>query len=453
MDDAAKIDGPTLVLPPKESGNSILLQKSKLVALNGPLQGREFMIDRDVFSIGSGQRNDLVLEDTTVSRQHCEILLGPEGYIIRDQGSTNGTLVQGVRVSEAYLDQSTEFQLGKTRFVFCPLRESVEYVLSERESFGAMLGGSVAMRHVFHLAETYAPTEAVVLIEGETGTGKEVLAEEIHRHSRRKDSPFIVIDCASLARDIIESELFGHTKGAFTGAAADRVGAFELADGGTVFLDEVGELSTDLQPKLLRVLEKKEIRRVGSNKVRPINVRIVAATNKKLANEVNTGRFREDLFFRLSVMHIVLPPLRRRPDDLPILMGRFLEEFHGEGALDRVVDWQETVDTFRRHDWPGNVRELRNVMEIAAYSEKESIDLRSYLCLGRMGSAPKDSQPQYTADRPFKEVKGELIGEFERQYIQDALRRHGGNVSQAARAAGIERAYMQRLIRKHDLKT
>jgi transcriptional regulator with GAF, ATPase, and Fis domain len=228
--------------------------------------------------------------------------------------------------------------------------------LSESEAFGSLIGRSTAMRHVFHLAETYAPTDATILIEGETGTGKEVLAEEIHRHSKRGDQPFIVIDCASLAKDLIASELFGHVKGAYTGADSDRVGAFEHANGGTVFLDEIGELNPDLQPKLLRVLERKEVRRLGSNQTKKVDVRILCATNRKLENEVNANRFREDLYYRLSVARIELPPLRKRRDDVPLLTTSFLREKLGNDALVQIANFDQTIRTFENHDWPGNVR-------------------------------------------------------------------------------------------------
>jgi transcriptional regulator with PAS, ATPase and Fis domain len=451
--EAKRIDGPTLVLPPEGPRNSIRVQKSKLLVLSGPLQGREFIVAKDRFAVGSGPRNDLILDDTTVSRRHCEIECVADGYVIRDLGSTNGTIVQGVRVTEAFLDQSTEFQLGKTRFIFCPLQEAVEYPLSEKEAFGAVLGRSVAMRRVFHVAETYAPTDAVVLIEGETGTGKEVLAEEIHRHSRRASKPFIVIDCAALARDLIESELFGHTKGAFTGAVGDRVGAFEHADGGTVFLDEISDLSPELQPKLLRVLEKKEVRRVGSNQVRPIDVRIIAATNRKLANEVNAGRFREDLYFRLSVVYVELPPLRKRRDDIPPLVAHFWREFHPSEPDAGPPDLDRALEAFQRHDWPGNVRELRNVIEIASYAGRQGGNLGAFLCFGRLrGAEPAVEGSFAAADRPFKDAKNDLISRFEKQYVRDILAKHDGNITQAAREAQIERAYLQRLVRKYNLK-
>ncbi|MDD4870725.1 MAG: sigma 54-interacting transcriptional regulator [Kiritimatiellae bacterium] len=448
-----KIDGPTLVISADKTRNAILVQKSKLLAISGPLQGKEFMVDKNVYTIGSGPNNNLVLEDSTISRRHCEIQLGPEGYVIRDLGSTNGTVVQGVKVSEAYLNQSTEIQLGKTKVVFCPLKEAMEYTLSQNESFGRLLGKSVSMRRVFHVAETYAPTDATILIEGDTGTGKEVLAEEIHKHSTRKDKPFIVIDCASLAKELIESELFGHTKGSFTGANIDRTGAFEYADGGTVFLDEIGDLSGELQPKLLRVLEKKEIRKVGSNKLRNIDVRIISATNRKLESEVNAGRFREDLYFRLSVVNIDLAPLRNRKDDIPMLAKHFMKEFFGSDAMDQIADFEKTMEAFKTHDWPGNVRELRNLIEMASYNKQRPINLSSFLYLGKMKTTAENSRDLDSEMRPFKDAKGDLVEKFERDYISALLKRNDGNVSKASREAGIERAYLQRLIKRYDLKT
>ncbi len=453
--DAPLVHSPTLIMPAAGRGTSLLVQKCKLLAVSGPFVGQEFVMRKDSFSIGADLHNDLVLDDSTVSRRHCEIVLNEEGYAIHDLGSTNGTWVQGVRIKQAFLDEGTELQLGSTRLVFCPLPETMEYRLSEKHAFGNLLGRSTAMRRVFHLGERYAPTDSTVMIEGETGTGKEVLAEEIHRHSLRADKPFIVIDCASLAQDLVASELFGHTKGAFTGAITDRAGAFEAAEGGTVFLDEIGDLATALQPKLLRVLEKREIKRVGSNQVRKINVRIISATNKKLENEVNAGNFREDLFFRLSVVQIEMPPLRKRKDDLELLSSHFLQRLIPDTPIEEISDMAETGRQFRRHDWPGNVRELRNLLELASYSETRPINLGSYLYFGRGNrQAPRMemNSDRYSADRPFKEAKQELIHEFETQYLSELLKQFDGNVSRAARHADIERAYLQRLVRKYGLK-
>jgi transcriptional regulator with GAF, ATPase, and Fis domain len=254
-------------------------------------------------------------------------------------------------------------------------------------------------------------------------------------------------------KELIESELFGHIKGAFTGANADREGAFEHADGGTIFLDEIGDLGPDLQPKLLRVLEKREIRRVGCNRVRKINVRILCATNRRLDTEVNEGRFREDLFYRLSVVNLDLPPLRHRREDIPLLVKRFLLDLHGPDAIRQIADFDGTMEVLKRHEWPGNVRELRNLVEVAFYGPHRPVDLSAFLSLGRLrggrGVAPELA---VAADRPFKDAKNELIEEFEKSYLKDLLGRNRHNISKSAREAGIERAYLQRLVRKHGLK-
>jgi transcriptional regulator with PAS, ATPase and Fis domain len=446
----------TLVLNSDSGDENILrVRKTKLLVISGPLQGREYFVNRDTYTIGSGDHNDLVIGDSTVSKRHCEIIVEESGYQIRDLDSTNGTMVQGVRVSSAHLAPGAEIQIGKSRIVFCPLQDSNDIPLSSKEAFGKMLGRSIPMRRIFYLAETYSPSDATIMITGETGTGKEVLAEEIHNHSNRKNKPFIVIDCAAISKDLMESEIFGHVKGSFTGANSDRQGAFELADGGTVFLDEIGDLLPDLQPKLLRVLEKREIRRVGSNDLRKIDVRIISATNRNLANEVNENRFREDLYYRLSVVHLELPPLRRRKDDIPLIVKKFLTTLHGDDALSQVADLDVTMDVLKRHEWPGNVRELRNLVELAFYSEKRPVDLSSFLSFGslRAGRKPNDEPDMsFTTDRPFKDAKNDLIEEFEKAYLNDLLARNRQNISQSAREAGIERAYLQRLIRKYGMR-
>ena len=449
----SSVQSQTLVLSRDTDADTLRVRKTKLLVVSGPLQGREFVLNKDLFTLGTDSHNDLVLNDTAISKRHCEISVDDTGYQIRDLESTNGTIISGVRVSSAHLTPGAEIQIGKTRLVFCPLAESNDLSLSHNEAFGAMLGRSIPMRRIFYLAETYAPTDATIMITGETGTGKEILAEEIHRHSPRRDKAFIVIDCAAISKDLIESELFGHIKGSFTSAHADREGAFELADGGTVFLDEIGDLLPELQPKLLRVLEKREIRRVGCNKMRKINVRIICATNRTLAVEVNEGRFREDLYYRLSVVQMELPPLRRRKDDIPPLVRKFLTDLHGAQALDAVADFDRTMEVLKRHDWHGNVRDLRNLIEAAFYSERRPVDLSSFLSLGRLRASHK-SEPEVSvaSDKPFKDAKNELIEGFEKTYLQELLARNQGNVSRSAREADIERAYLQRLIKKYGLK-
>jgi len=437
------------MLDRKSVPRALQLKKAKLLIINTTGPGREVPVDKDVFTIGAGAQNDLIVTDEAASRRHCEIIQREDGFFLRDLGSTNGTMVQGVRVCEVYLSQGVEFQVGKTRMVFSPLQETMSYPLSARDSFGRLNGVSVAMRRVFHLAETYAKTDAAVLIQGETGTGKELLAEALHAHSPRNKKPFMVIDCGALAKGVIESELFGHAKGSFTGAGTERVGAFEAAHGGTVFLDEIGELDISLQPKLLRVLEKKEVRRLGANTVRPVDVRIIAATNRNLEREVREGRFREDLYYRLSIVKIELPPLRQRKDDIPLLVRCILKDLTGSDDVKAWSEFEKSMDLFRQHDWPGNARELRNVIEMGVRGA--AIDLGACLTMGRMGSPDPDAAAVDTSDMPFKDAKNQLVDHFERGYIVKLLERNSGNISRSAREAQIERAYLQRLVRKHDL--
>lgn len=452
--DTNSVGAGTLVIKDEDNQECLRVHKTKLLVISGSLQGREFIVNRDIFTIGSGTHNDLRIDDSTVSKRHCEIIVDENGYQIKDMNSTNGTQVQGVRVDSAHLAPGSEIRLGKVRIVFCPLQDSNDIPLSRNEAFGKMIGKAIPMRRIFYLAETYSPSDATIMITGETGTGKEILAEEIHNHSNRKDKPFIVIDCAAISKELIESELFGHIKGSFTGAQGDRQGAFEIADGGTVFLDEIGDLSPDLQPKLLRVLEKREIRRVGCNKVRKINVRIISATNRNLAQEVNENRFREDLYYRLSVVHLELPALRHRREDVPLLVSRFLTDLHGANAVDQIADFDRTMEILKRHEWPGNVRELRNLIELAFYSERRPVDLSTFLSLGHLRAGMSSEQPEFNfdTDRPFKDAKNDLIEDFEKAYLKDLLARNKQNISRSAREAGIERAYLQRLVRKYGLR-
>ncbi|HEX4448862.1 MAG TPA: sigma 54-interacting transcriptional regulator, partial [Polyangiaceae bacterium] len=299
--------------------------------------------------IGKAPDNDLVLADDTVSRHHCELTRAPEGLRVRDLGSTNGTKVQGARVTEAIVQPGTVLKVGEIELAVRPAIRTVEVMPSDKTWFGPAIGQSLAMRNIFGVLERIAPTDATVLLEGETGTGKDVLARAIWSESTRGQGPFVVVDCGAVSYSLLESELFGHERGAFTGAVASRQGAFELADGGTVFLDEIGELPLDVQPKLLRVLETKEFRRVGGNRTLKTNVRVLAATKRNLQREVQGGKFREDLYFRLAVVPITVPPLRGRREDIPALVEHILKAGGG------ITVGDETMQGLLAHDWPGNV--------------------------------------------------------------------------------------------------
>jgi len=296
------------------------------------------------------------------------------------------------------------------------------------------------MRKLFAFLAKVAASEINVLIEGESGTGKELVAAEIVQRGPRAERPFVIVDCGAISPNLVESELFGHVRGAFTGAERDRVGAFETADGGTVFLDEIGELPLELQPKLLRTLEAKEIRRVGETRPRKVNVRVIAATNRDLEREVNRSRFREDLYFRLAVMSVRVPPLRERLEDLPILIRGFLSTL---GVPDQLELFPARVlSELAAHDWPGNVRELRNYVE-------RTVVLKEPLPAGtRQTSPPSDVDLRL----PFKVAKDAVVDAFERSYIAALLDEAGGNISRAARKAGMDRMYLHRLVQKHGLK-
>jgi two-component system response regulator GlrR len=318
------------------------------------------------------------------------------------------------------------------------------------DRFGRMLGQSAAMQTVFEVLGKAASSDATILLEGETGTGKEVSAEAIHLGSARKEKPFLVVDCGAMPPNLLESELFGHERGAFTGAVSSRQGVFEAASGGTVFLDEIGELSIDLQPKLLRVLERREVRRVGTNNHVPVNVRLVAATNRSLRDQVAAGKFRSDLYYRLAVVEVKLPPLRERLSDLPLLVDHVVR---GLGAVDAAaaarVRSPEFLDALGRHTWPGNIRELRNYLE-------RCVALRDFSpprsATGSM-SAVSGPESAVNVGQPLREAREAWVSAFERRYLEELLRQHENRVSAAARAAGVDRIYFYRLLWKHGLRT
>ncbi|MEZ4223706.1 MAG: sigma 54-interacting transcriptional regulator [Polyangiaceae bacterium] len=425
-----------------------------LVVLTGKARGERITI-RDRLRIGKAPDNDLVLPDDTVSRHHCELARGPDGVLVRDLDSTNHTRVGRTKVREATLQPGATLTVGDVDLVLRSEPNRAQILPSESPSFGDALGPSLAMRTVFGLLEHIAPTDAPVLLEGETGTGKDVLANAIHQRSLRGKEPFMVVDCGAVSYNLIESELFGHERGAFTGAVAQRLGAFETAGGGTVFLDEVGELPLDVQPKLLRVLEAGEFRRVGGNKVIKARARVVAATKRHLKEEVERGKFREDLYFRLAVVPITVPPLRQRREDIPALVQHFLESARRrDPAAAEVVVSQDTLAGLAAHDWPGNVRELRNVLDRALYvatasgaRELRLVDLPVGASLTRTGvSGP------FEASKTYRELKSEFEAEFERAYVHWLLSRHGGNISAAAREAKMDRKYLTDLAKRHGLR-
>jgi DNA-binding NtrC family response regulator len=418
----------------------------RLLVVKGPDRGELFEVGAAPITLGSGQGCDVLLSDPTVSRRHLEAAPGPEGVVLRDLGSTNGSFVQGARFQELTLGFGTEVTIGKTVLKYVPNEESIDLGPSESESYGALVGRDPKLRRLFRLLDDVAATDATVLIEGETGTGKELIAEEIHRHSPRKDGPFIVFDCGAVPDELIESALFGHVRGAFTGAVADRRGAFEEADGGTLFLDEIGELSLAVQPALLRALDKQSVRPVGSTSYTRASVRVVAATNRNLRAEIASRQFREDLYYRVAVVRMQVPPLRERPDDIPLLVEHFVRQFRSGQLLEIGAD---DMARLQRHSWLGNVRELRNVVERAcALSHGTRLEIDEALEERPAGRRSGASD----IDLPFKSAKARVVDDFERGYIEALLKRHQGNLSAAARAAEIDRKHLRELLRKHGLR-
>lgn len=426
--------------PRGTGGASPALQLTLVVEKEGgvPVE-RRIVWETDRCRIGSHPGSDIILRDSGVSRIHCELLRDGTVWRIRDASSTSGTRLDSVRVRDAELRSTNVLEVGTStlRIHVGPLREEGT---APSESFGRLVGTSEPMRKLFELLAKVSASDINVLIEGESGTGKELVASEIVRRSSRANKPFIVVDCGAISAGLVESELFGHVRGAFTGADRERIGAFEAADGGTVFLDEIGELPIELQPKLLRALEAREIRRVGESRVRRVDVRVISATNRGLEKEIERGRFREDLFFRLAVIRARVPALRERKEDLPLLVRTFLAQL---GVPDEAHLFPESALTeMALHDWPGNVRELRNHVE-------RSLVLRSSNLAGDDASPPQDAS---RAIVPFRVAKESVIEAFERAYLSKLLEAAGGNMSRAARMAGMDRMYLHRLTHKHGLR-
>lgn len=451
----------TELLPTDETKDLISLRKCVLAVVEGPSPKIKYDLGkRKVTRVGKKNDNDIVINDKTVSRNHMEIEATSDSYLLRDLNSTNGTFINDMKVKEAFLSPGDIITIGNTKIEYQAYNEKVQFEPSNNNFFGEMVGKSKKMRQIFGVLERISPGQATVIIEGETGTGKELVARAVHEHSSRKDKPFMVVDCSAIAPNLIESELFGHIKGSFTGAIKDRKGAFEQAHGGTVSLDEIGELNLDLQPKLLRALEQREVKRVGSTQTVQLDVRVLCSTNKNLKKEVEEGRFREDLYYRLSVVKIQLPPLRERTEDIPLMVekilsvARYNKKPDGSFYATRVED--EALKMLQRYQWPGNVRELNNVLERAvSFSEKGIINAShiQFILSEIHGEDEPTVSKAAAADTglPFKEAKQKIVENFEKDYLEDLLKRNKNNVSKAAREAKIDRKHLRNLLIKYGI--
>ena len=420
----------------EQSGQSVPIA-ARIRVLNANARPATYRLSRGLCRIGAGEGVDILLDDKTVSRAHAELELVRAGVAVRDLGSRNGTFLYDQRIERATLSLGSRLRVGRVELEIIPDLKPEQLPPYEGDSYGPLLGGSTAMRRVYSLLRRLEGSLANVLITGETGTGKELAARALHEHSHVASGPFVSVNCGALEKNLARSELFGHVRGAFTGAVEARSGAFEAAHGGTLFLDEIGELPLEVQPLLLRTIEQGHVVRVGETRGRPIDVRLIAATHRDLKQLVRDGCFREDLYYRLMVVNVSLPPLRERLEDLPLLAATFSERFGISAPPPEILNHLRTLS------FPGNVRELRNVVEahaaIGAVPEAPSRDsselaqvLRRYIAL----------------DQPYAAQKEHLLQLFVDLYVDALLAHTGGNQSEAARLSGLERSYLNRLVQR-----
>ncbi len=449
---------PTAVI--SQGANNRRLRMSRLLVTEGPDLGKELSIERERATVGRSLICDLVLSDTSVSGMHFEIQALERGFLLRDLESTNGTFCGEIAVREVWIRHGQTVRIGQTTLRFEPLEGTVDINASARDSFYDLVGKSVRMREIFHLLERVAPTELTVLVRGETGTGKELVARALHHAGKRRAAPLVVQDCSAIAKELIESTLFGHERGSFTGANDRRTGCFEQADTGTIFLDEVGELDLSLQPKLLRVLETRNIKRVGGGKEIPVDVRVVAATNRDLRKMVSQGSFREDLYYRLSVVTVELPALRERPEDIPLLVEGFLAQAAQRRFPEENKRFEVTTEAMSRlcaYGWPGNIRELKNTVERAAQlAERLTLDVPDLLPSSQR-SLPEGVSASSAArfveeGLPFKEAKQRILDQFEGAYLKCLLDKNAGNVTRSAQAAGLTRYHLRELAKRYGIR-
>jgi len=418
---------------------------AQLVVIEGPERGRAARIGDDECVAGTSSECDLVLSDERVSRRHLSVRRQGERFAVRDLGSSNGTLYEGSRIVELSVGPGATFKLGHTFVRIQPQTRPLELVPSQSRRLGELVAESLAMREVFAVLELAAASDATVLLEGETGTGKELAARALHEAGARRRGPFVAIDCGALPESLLESELFGHVRGAFTGASNTRAGAFLRANGGTLFLDELGIVSPAVQARLLRAVEERKIRPVGSDNERELDVRLVAASRHDLEQKMAEGSFRADLFYRLSVIRVTLPPLRQRREALAPIVAELMRR---RGLEPGPISGPNLQRLFA-HDWPGNVRELRNVVDRAMAL---SPGARSFaeLRIDIEGDGTGDEVTVRT-DLPFSQAKQAVVHAFESRYLRDLLGRMGGNLSAMAREAELDRKHLRELLRRHGL--
>jgi DNA-binding NtrC family response regulator len=418
-----------------------------LQVVDGPDRGLSTPLGLERTTIGASASCDLVLSDPSVSGVHAELAPLDAGIRVRDLGSTNGVTLLGAWIQEALLQPGAVIVLGRTTLALAP-PETSPFPESEETEYGGIIGYSPAMRRLFTALARLESTEITVLVEGETGTGKSLLAHALHEASPRRAGPLVVVDCGAISPGLLHSELFGHRRGAFTGARRDRAGALETAHGGTVLLEEIGELPPELQPALLRFIETGEIQRVGDAHPRSLDVRVLAATNRPLDRALAEGRFRLDLFYRLSVVRLQIPPLRERPEDILPLARLFLAR-QGAGAREPLPP--PVAATLQGYPWPGNVRQLHNAITRLASLGRLFIDEPASRSRGGVSPGGEEGPGGRDAEADFHEAKARMIERFERGYLMELMHQHEGNLSAASRASGLVRHHLRKLLRRHGI--
>jgi DNA-binding NtrC family response regulator len=432
-----------------------------VTVIGGPSTGASALGEK--LTLGRSSKADVVLDDPRLSELHVELTPHDGGITVSDLDTLAGTFFEGARLGRAVVPRGATLSLGGSTVVVDAATDG-ERAPASSESFRALLGKSEPMRKVVELLQRLAPTDLAVFVEGPTGSGKELVARALHDASPRASRPFVVLDCAAIPATLAESVLFGHAAGSFTGAFEQRMGVFEAADGGTVFLDEVGDLPLDLQPKLLRVLEQQRVTRIGENRSRPVSVRVVSATWRQLRGMVGQGAFRDDLYFRLAQTRVVVPSLSERRDDIELLVAEFLRRLPRDAACARSAS-PAALEALAARDWPGNVRELKNTIERAAYMARgaviepndfvfeEGIDSGEAPPVSARPSAPTSARPPSNEIPEFKVAKRTVVDDFESSYLERLMAKTSGNIAMAAGLAGIERHYLRSLLKKHGLHT
>ncbi len=432
---------------------------TRYIEVISPGRPSPFRAREGVVRMGRDPGNEVVIEDPFVSRVHVEVRIFPHGVEVVDLDTKNGTHYQGARIRELAVKEEVTLTLGKQVTVRVRVGDDGASSRTVRDE-AELVGASAPMQRLRGALAKLAPSALTVLIEGETGTGKEVVARSLHTLSGRAHKPFVVFDCAAVSPTLIASELFGHVRGAYTGAVGASDGAFRAAHGGTLFLDEIGELPLELQPALLRALEARQVKPVGGDQYVKVDVRVVAATNRTLEDEVEAGRFRKDLLFRLAVGRVKVPSLRARADDVPVLASHFAASFGA--ALAPPV-----LAALAARPWPGNVRELRNAVERAVMlaggsgsvvtsldDMDDDLDDAPAVAVApaeALHGAMRSGEGLRLLEMSFQDAKQAAVETFEREYLVRLFEASGYNLSEAGRRSGVDRRYLRELFKKHDI--